>query len=344
MRVRRVLAQAALGILALAWAACESTLLSEVVDVEAEGPAPPVLFSRVTTVDTTARVFLLDGARPDDDGLARTLEGAEVVLRVGSRAYGPMEVRPESLYEGFPIQRDTSTTPFVERGVYRVDAPEGLVPGAEVALEVDLPDGTSFALAQAFPPAASARIYEVQPPEVDTFGGFSFSRAPTQVIVKVARPRAEGVNYYRFLARQTFYRDGAPVLTVQRGVGLSDLEEDDTRVLPNGIFSDEGALSDTIQQNLAIDTGLPFGSDFAPSFPGEPTAPPPDSSAVALFLTTLPPASVDYYVALDRARSSARDFFAEPVALTSQAADAGVIAHLVLETWAAGVLRFEGSF
>ena len=339
-RVRSVLAQAALCLAAAAVLGCESALLSEVVDVAAEGPAPPTLFSRVTTADTVVRVFLLEGARPDDDVLAATLEGAEIVLRVDGVAHGPLALRTERVFEGLALTADT--TPFVDRGVYAIAAPANLVAGTALGLDVRLPDGTAFALSQNLPPAAAARIYEVQPPEVDTIGERTFTLGSTQVVVKVARPRTDAVNYYRLRARQTFFLDGAPVLTLERGTALSELEEDDTRRFPYDIFSDEGALGDTIQQNVAIDTGLPFfyqrgfGNDDAP--------PRPDSSLVEVAVTTLPRSAVDYYVDLSRSNRASLDFFAEPVALTSQAADAEVIAHLVAETWGRERLVFRGVF
>ncbi len=335
---------AALLLLLLGLTACESGLLSKVVDVEQDGEAPPVLFARLTTADTTWRVFLFEGARPDDDLFPATLEGAEVYLDVDRTSYGPFALAQERLFQGFPVRQDTFTTPYVQRGVYTFAAPEQLVAGQTVTLTVSLPSGARFSLSQNLPPEASGRLYEFQPGRIDTLqstgNSFSTRTVPGQAIIKIRRPDPAAVNYYRVVAEQRFFLGGAEVLRFSNLVSPSFLE-DDSRLYASGIFSDERARGDTVQQNVAIFTELPFEYRCSACGPG-PQRPRPDSAVVELTITTLPRAAVDYYTDLQRTRRAEHDFFAEPVVLTSQSEL--LIAHLVVETWGRETVVFGVGF
>ncbi len=330
----------------LLWS-CESTLLSEVVDVEQEGTPPPVLFANLSTADTVWRVFLTEGSRSDDDRFPEALAGADIRLRVAERTYGPFVLEPERIYTGFPINQDTFTTPFAPRGVYSLAAAEPLRPGESVSLDVALPGGTTFSLSQNLPPAAGMRLVDYEPARRDTVDSDSSGNSgrlggsPTndEVTVAVSRPAADGLNYYRFRVRETYYDSLGEALVAQDGYAYPELEANDVRIYTADIFSDERVASDSLTQTLSL-TGLRrYLHECTWCAPGDPRNA-VDSSVIELTLATLPRSTVDFYTDLQRALVADGNFFAEPVTLTSQVE--GLVAHLVVETVTEETIAIEG--
>lgn len=322
--------------------ACESDLFTQVVDVEQDGPAPPVLFAKFTTADDTLRVFLFEGQAADADAFPAALVGADVALNVNAVPAGRFALSPTLFTDDrFLFFREPDEGSFFGRDVYTLPLSSRLQPGDEIDVRVRLPDGTDFALSQNLSPAPDFRVLAFVPPGVDTMrfdsSGASFSSRPGELSVRLARTEPAAVNHYRVFADAVYFDTLGSVVREERGRALfprADARaEIDIEILPYGIFSDRGAAGDSLTRELF----LPFSPlefdrlscDALFNIPGRACVE-GLRREITVYATTLPRASVDYYTDLARTRSAGSNIFAEPVVLTSQTET--MIAHLVVET------------
>ena len=329
---------AVVTVLAVAFAGCESTLLSKVVEVDDEGEAPVQLFAELSTADTVWRVWLNEGLRPDEEGPAEVVRGAIVELAAGSEAFGPFELQAEREYVGFPTDQTDSFDVFAPREVYALRAPRTLQAGEDIQLRVELPDGTVAEWSRRMPAELGAREVSFQPAVRDTNfrdGGYSVAIQSAQLAVAFPLRGGGATSYYRGRVDFALF-DTTGAL---RGVYYDALrpsyegEADAERAVSSTVTSDERVLGDSLEQRFGIFPPPTFsyrrGEDFE-------ELPPIDSITARVTIEQVDEPSARYYASLDEAKDSERDFFAEPVALGTQVD--GLIGHLILATAAEPIL------
>lgn len=337
----------ALGLCA-ALTSCDSDLFTEVVDVEQDGPAPPVLFAKFTTADDSLRVFLFEGQAADADAFPAALTGAELELSVNDVPAGRFALAPALLTGGFSFFfRELDEADLVERPVYTLPLDTRLRPLDEVTLSVRLPGGTAFSLSQNLPPAADFRVAAFEPPGVDTVRfdstGSSFRGRAGELELRIARADPDAVNYYRFFADAVYFDTLGNVVDEEfaRALAPRDEERAEIEVLPYGIFDDRIASGDSLTREFAASlTPLRFHRLSCDRRFGDNECVEGLRRETVVYGTTLPRASVDYYTDLQRTRAAGFNIFAEPVVLTSQAE--GVVAHMVVETIGGRRVRLGG--
>lgn len=348
MAVTRLLLLLALG---ATLGACDSDLFTEVVDVEQDGPAPPVLFAKFTTANDTLRVFLFEGQAADADDFPVALAGAKIDLTVNDVPTGRFALAPTLLTDGFSsFFRELDEGSLFERDVYTLPLATRLQPGDGVDLRVRLPDGTAFVLSQNLPLATDLRVVNFTSPAIDTSrfdsSGLSLSGRPGELELRLARPDPTTVHYYRIFLDAVYFDTLGNVVREERARTLSLRNEEraeiDIEILPYGIFDDRGVAGDSLTRDLFLplsplrfdrlfcdDFAREFGRDCVEGLRRE----------VDVYASTLPRASVDYYTDLARTRAAGFNVFAEPVVLTSQAE--GLVAHLAVETVGERRVRLE---
>lgn len=327
---------------AAALVSCEEAF-TEVVDVEADGPAPPVLFAKFTTADDTLRVFLFEGQTADADEFPQPVAGATLSLEVDGAPAGQFALRPELVTDeqSFFFSR-VGEDDVIERGVYALPLPQRLRPGQSLTLSVALPDGTAFALSQNLPPAPDFRLARYAAPGVDTVrfdsSGSSFNSSGGELELRIARAdlAPDAVSYYRFFMDVTYLDSVGNVVREDFALPLYPRDEERARLdeLPYGLFSDRDVTADTLSQDFSTPLFALRFDDLSCErnrFGGrEEECVPGLGRAVEIYGSTITRAGADYYTDLARTFAAGNNPFAEPVALTSQAE--GVIAHLVVES------------
>lgn len=311
---------------AVAWAGCESSLFSEVVDVERGGPPPRQVFASLSTADTVWRVWVNEGLRSDEDGPPELVAGATVTLVAGGDTFGPFPVDTASVYVGFPTDQTGEFDVFEVREVYALRAPRSLRPGEEIALTVDLPDGQTVAWSRTMPEAPRASLVAFAPSTADTAASGRWTYTFPEVTVALPRGSRSGVNYYRAQVRYDYYAgDRAIARTYGRGFPVYDGEADRERAFAPYVTTDEGVRGDTLRQTFQLQAFSGFDIRFRRD---DLVGGDVDSVRASVVVEAIDLLSARFYADLEEAKRAEQNFFAEPIVLGSQVE--GVIGHLVV--------------